>query len=169
MRHTAFAAAALALAVGVSAPGAAQGPTGVPAALARFTLSDQHGELRAVDASVRILLLSRDMDSGAVVREALERHGDGAAAFLAARGAVYVADVSRMPGLVRSLIALPRMRGRPYPVLLDEQGTATAALPAQEGRATVLRLEALRPVRAEFAGTPDELLGWLGPDPAAAR
>jgi hypothetical protein len=70
---------------------------------------------------------------------------------------------------VRRLIALPRMRGRPYPVLLDEQGTATAALPAQEGKATVLWLEALRPVRADFASSPDELLEWLGPAAAPAR
>ena len=168
MRRTAL-AAAVAAALAASVPAPAQGPSVVPAALEPLALPDQHGEARAVDASVRILVLSRDMDGGAVVREALERQGDGAAAFLAARGAVYVADVSRMPGLVRRLIALPRMRGRPYPVLLDEQGAATAALPAQEGRATVLWLEGLRPMRADFASTPDELLGWLGPDPAAER
>lgn len=152
---------ALALALAVAAPAAAGGPTLVPAQLAPFSLPDQHGETRAVDASVRLVVLSRDMDGGSVVREALAKQGGGAAAFLAAHGAVYVADVSRMPGLVRSLIALPRMRSRPYPVLLDEDGKATAALPSEEGRATVLWLDALHPQRVDFAATPEALLEQL--------
>jgi hypothetical protein len=63
-----------------------------------------------------------------------------------------------MPGLVRRLFAVPRMRGRPYPVLLDTTGEATAALPAEPGRATVLWLEDLRPVRVELFDSPDALL-----------
>ena len=161
MSLAARAAATLAAALTLAAPALAQGPTLMPARLEPFSLPDQHGASRAVDASVRILVLSRDMDGGAVVREALAKQGDGAAAFLAARGAVYAAAVSRMPGLVRTLFALPRMRARPYPVLLDERGAATAGLPSREGMATVLWLDALHPVRADFAGSPDELLEQL--------
>ena len=127
MRCIAIAAAGLVLAASAPAPG--QGPAVVPAALEPLALPDQHGEARAVDASVRILVLSRDMDGGAVVRAALEAQGDAAGEFLSARGAVYVADVSRMPGLVRRLLAVPRMRSRPYSVLLDTTGDATRAEP----------------------------------------
>jgi hypothetical protein len=150
------------LALCVAAAASAQGPAVVPDRLAAFELPDQHGDPRRVDGAVRVLLLSRDMDGGAVVRGALEAKGSGAGAFLAERGAVYVADVSRMPGIVRSLFAIPRMRGRPYPVLLDTTGEATAALPSEPGRATVIWLEDLRPVRVELVGAPDELLAKLG-------
>jgi hypothetical protein len=144
----------------------AQGPTLVPERLEAFELADQHGAPRRVDAAVRVLLLSRDMDGGAVVRGALETKGGEAGAYLAARGAAYVADVSRMPGVVRSLFALPRMRSRPYPVLLDTTGDVTRALPSEEGRATVIWLDELRPVRVELVGSADELLAALGPDSA---
>lgn len=143
----------------------AQGPSVVPDRLAAFELPDQHGVPRRVDEGVRVLLLSRDMDAGAVVRGALEAQGEQAGGFLAERGAAYVADVSRMPGVVRSLFALPRMRSRPYPVLLDTTGDVTRSLPSEEGRATVIRLEALRPVRVEFVGSTEELLAELGPAP----
>jgi hypothetical protein len=150
------------LALLLALPAAAQGPTIVPDRLAGFELPDQHGVSHRVDAAVRVLLLSRDMDGGAVVRGALEAKGAEAGAFLAGLGAVYVADVSRMPGIVRRLFALPRMRSRPYPVLLDTTGEATAALPAEPGRASVLWLEDLRPVRVETFGAPEALLAALG-------
>jgi hypothetical protein len=149
-----------------SLPAAAQGPKLVPERLAAFELPDQHGSPHRVDGAVRILILSRDMDGGAVVRGALETRGEAARAFLAERGAVYVADVSRMPGIVRSLLAMPRMRGRPYPVLLDTAGEATAGLPSEPGRASLVWLEDLRPVRVEFVATPEELLAKLGLHPA---
>ena len=156
----------LLLALLLAAPVAAQGPSVVPDRLAPLELADQHGTTRRVDENVKVLLLSRDMDGGAVVREALESQGEGAGDFLAERNAVYVADVSRMPALVRSLFALPRMRARPYPVLLDTTGDATAALPSEPERATVIWLDALRPVRVELVGSSDELLAKLGGPPA---
>ena len=63
--------------------------------------------------------------------------------------------VSRMPALVRGMIAKPRMRRRPYPVLLDEEGDATAVLPSREGRPTVLLLEAGRIRRVAHPETPE--------------
>jgi hypothetical protein len=162
MPHFARVAAVLALLTAAPTAAASQGPLAVGDAIAPFELMDQHEKSHTVDAGVRVLLLSRDMDGGGVVREALERQGDAAGAFLAERSAVYVADVSRMPGLVRRMIAIPRMRGRPYPVLLDQEGTTTAALPSQAGKASVLWLDGLRLVRVEQVDTPDALLELLG-------
>jgi hypothetical protein len=159
MPATACAGALVALLLAL--PAAAEGPKLVPDRLAAFELPDQHGSPQRVDGAVRVLLLSRDMDGGAVVRGALETKGAEAGAFLSGLGAVYVADVSGMPGLVRRLFAVPRMRGRPYPVLLDTTGEATAALPAEPGRASVLWLEDLRPVRVELFDSPDALLAAL--------
>jgi hypothetical protein len=155
-------AAALALLTMATTVAAKPTPLAVGDAIAPFELTDQHDKTHAVDAGVKVLLLSRDMDGGGVVRAALERQGDAAATFLAERSAVYVADVSRMPGLVRRVIAIPRMRGRPYPVLLDQEGATTASLPSAEGKASVLWLDGLRLVRVEQVDSPDTLLELLG-------
>ena len=56
------------LAVGVAA---ATEPYAVGDAIAPFTLEDQHGEDRSVDASVKVILFSRDMDGGDYLKEAL--------------------------------------------------------------------------------------------------
>jgi hypothetical protein len=127
--------------------------------LAPIALEDQHGRPGVVDAATRAVLLSRDMDGGSLVREALATDG---AARLEQVGAVYVADVHAMPGLIRRVIAIPRMRERPYRVLLDTEGGPTSGLPAEEGKATWLRLDGLRVVEVRFLTSPEEIRAVLG-------
>ncbi len=118
----------------------AEEPYAVGEQLASIELEDQHGELRALDESVKLILFSRDMDGGDILREGVARVGGER---LEGLGALYLSDIHRMPGLVARFIAIPRMRDRPYPVLLDRDGKATARLPDVEGQATILELEGL--------------------------
>jgi len=103
-----------------------------------FTLEDQHGENHQLGSQVRAVLFSRDRDGGEVMSDAMEGH-DGE--FLAARGIVYVNDISAMPGMVTRLFALPKMRRRPYPILLDRDGDLTARFPDRSQAATLIRLD----------------------------
>jgi len=107
-------------------------------AIVPFTLSDQHDRPHEVGSDVRLVLVSYDMNGGALVREALD--GEPADTLMKV-GAVYVANVARMPGFVTRMFALPRMRRRPYPVLLDRDGRATGSLIARDGEAIAVRLE----------------------------
>jgi hypothetical protein len=133
-----------------AASGAAAPPLGAGDVLAPFSLEDQHGVVHPVDAGVRVILISRDMDGGGLLKQALDQAGADAA-WLAERNAVYVADISRMPALVARLFAIPRLRGRGYPVLLDRDGSVTARLPTAEKRASVIQLDALRIARVTHA------------------
>lgn len=125
-----------------------------------LSLNDQHGTPAVVDAATRVVLFTRDMDGGKLVKEVL---ADDGAAQLVAAGAVYVSDVSAMPGLIRSMFALPSLRKRPYSIVLDEEGRQTSALPGQEGRATVLTLDSGRITAVSFAGTTAEVRAALTP------
>jgi hypothetical protein len=114
-----------------------------------FALDDQHGQRVEVDAAVRVLVVTRDMGGGDVVKEALAGADQ---AFLDARHAVHVADISRMPGLISRMIALPRMRKRPYRVLIDTDGAVARQFPAVEGKPTVVALDHLRVTHPATAG-----------------
>ena len=133
-------------------------PVAVGSTLPPRTLPDQHGTAHAIDESVRLVLFTRDMKGGGVVKEALQADGRG---FLERHHALYVSDVSRMPGIIRATIAKPRLRGRGYPILLDEEGTATADLPAADGKATLLFLDELQVKRVEQVGSVEELRGAI--------
>jgi hypothetical protein len=155
----AFALGALALGLALAPPASGE-PYAVGSRIEPLILTDQHGVERRVDAATRVVLLSRDMDGGGCVREALASEG---AAWLEQAGAVYVADVSRMPGLIRRLFAIPRMRERGYPVLLDVEGTPTARLPAEAGKASWIRLEGLRIAEVRFLASAAEVTAALAP------
>jgi threonine dehydrogenase-like Zn-dependent dehydrogenase len=133
-------------------------PYAVGSTVAVLELPDQHDAVHRIDATTRAVLLSRDMDGGGHVREALASDG---ASQLTAAGAVYVADVSGMPALIRRMIAIPRMRGRVYPVLLDTDGGPTAPFPAQDGQATWIRLDGLRVSEIRFLGSAEEVKAAL--------
>ena len=105
-----------------------------------FTLEDQHGESHTVDASVKVILFSRDMEGGDLLKEGL---ADAAPGYLGGKNAVYVADISGMPGLIAKMFAIPAMRDRPYSMLLDRDGETTARLPDMEGQATLVFLDRL--------------------------
>ena len=125
-----------------------------------FSLEDQHGVTHAVDESIRVILFSRDMKGGELLKEALSETSEG---YLESHGAAYVADISGMPKLVARLFALPAMRKRPYPVLLDRIGDATQQLPDLEARATLIFCHELEIQRVEYAETAAGVLRALEP------
>ena len=62
---------------------------------------------------------------------------------------LYVADIHGMPSFIARMFAIPSMQKRPYPMLLDRDGAATARFPSEEGKATLLFLEdRVHPVRS---------------------
>lgn len=105
-----------------------------------FTLEDQHGENNTADESVKVILFSRDMEGGDLLKDGL---ADVAPGYLSEKKAIYVADISAMPGLIAKMFAIPAMRDRPYSILLDRDGTTTAGLPAEEGKASLVFLDRL--------------------------
>lgn len=117
-------------------------------------LEDQHGERHPVDASVNVVLFSRDMKGGEVLKEGL---ADVAPGYLAAMKAVYVADISEMPGMVARMFAIPAMRDRPYSILLDRDGDTTARLPDVDGQATLIFLDRLTVQRIVSVSEPAAL------------
>jgi hypothetical protein len=131
---------ALAFSAMLIADAALAQPYAVGDAIQPFTLEDQHGKSHTADGSVKVILFSRDMEGGDILKQGL---ADVDPDYLNAKQAVYVADISRMPGLIATMFAIPAMRDRPYSMLLDRNGETTARLPAAEGQATLIFLDRL--------------------------
>jgi hypothetical protein len=148
----AVALAAVPLARAAGPGGEPPPPLAVGERLPAFQLEDQHGRPGQVDESIRLLLFAADMDAGGLVNDALE--GDASLRDLAARGAVFVSDIHRMPAIVTRLFALPSMRRRPYRMLLDREPGPTLRIPRREGQVTLLGLESLTIRRVAYADTP---------------
>jgi hypothetical protein len=131
---------ALAVSAVLAADAAFAEPYAVGDPIESFTLDDQHGKRHTVDGSVKVILFSRDMEGGDILKQAL---ADVDPEYLNGKQAVYVADISRMPRLIATMFAIPAMRDRPYSMLLDRDGEITARLPNAEGQATLIFLDQL--------------------------
>jgi len=106
--------------------------------LAPWTLLDQFDAPYTLNDKTRILLVARDMDGAKLVNAALEGKPKG---YLDERQAVFLADISRMPSVIATLFALPKMRNYNYRILLDRDARIAPRYPAGEGEVLWLQLE----------------------------
>jgi hypothetical protein len=127
-----------------------------------LTLKDQHDASHTVDGATRFVIFSAEREVSALVEKALtDQSGDS----LAAAGVQYISDISAMPGLITSVIALPKMRKRAYPMLLGFEAEETAMLPRQPGKVTLIRSEGGTIASVQFIGDSVTLRSALGLTP----
>ncbi|MFB1486637.1 MULTISPECIES: hypothetical protein [unclassified Thiocapsa] len=131
--------------------------TGTPMPV--LTFKDQHDTTQTIDANTRLLIFSKEREVSALVETAL---ADQTTELLSAAGIQYVSDISAMPGLVTSMIALPKMRKRPYPMLLGREAEETAMLPSEPGKATLIATEGGSITSVQFIGDAASLRAALG-------
>ncbi|MGD9247914.1 MAG: hypothetical protein PVI60_08150 [Desulfobacteraceae bacterium] len=125
--------------------------------LPELNLPDQHGDSHTL-SSRNVVLFAPDKGAGKLAHEVLS-HTDKAE--MAARGIVFISDISGMPTLIARMFALPAMRKYPYRVLLGYEKQDTAMFPRQQGRVTVLHITAGKVSRIEYATSPEGLAGII--------
>jgi hypothetical protein len=141
--------------------GAALAELGPGDPLPEVSLQDQHGATHTIGADTRLLLFAADRPASDLINGYLKAQpGD----FLSSRQAAYVADVSTMPGLITRLVALPRMRERPYRILLVDDATRVAFLPRRAGMVTLIHLDAGTVANVRFLSDAEQLAAALQPD-----
>lgn len=127
--------------------------------LPELDLKDQFELAWRVEPGTKLVLFSSSRKAGDMVQAVLGEQPKG---FLASRQAVYLADMSRMPGFVTRTFALPVLRAMPFSVgvVLDEQ--LLADWPRQDGAVTVIGLQDARVSSLTFATDEAALRSVLG-------
>jgi urease beta subunit len=138
---------------------AAERPYSVGDRIAPLTLPDQFGEEWSLDTDARVLLFSRDMAGGRILKAAL---ADATKAAFSERRMVYLSDLGGMPAVVTRLIALPNMRKRPYRMMIDRDGSHSGRFPNEAAHASLLFLDALSVVRIVDVASAEALRAELG-------
>lgn len=116
--------------------------------LPMLTLHDQHDQPMAISKDTRLLLFAAEKPAADLLTAYLEEQPDD---FLELNAAVYLMDISGMPKMITRMFALPKMRKRPYRVLLAEDAETLAFLPRHQNQVTVIRLENGRVESLDFA------------------
>ncbi|RLT91526.1 MULTISPECIES: hypothetical protein [unclassified Ketobacter] len=123
-------------------------------------LQDQYSNPFPHEDNMQVLLFTDDMQASRDVRDAMGR----VAPDCYEQGRlVFVANVSGMPRLITRLIALPKMRGYGFPVWLDYEGEATAALPVQEDYVSVIHVEKGTIARIDYVRGMESVMNVIVP------
>ncbi len=143
----------------MSASAAFAAPVVLEQPLPTLALQDQHTQPWSVKADTRLVVFAAGRKPSNVVMEVLGAQAKG---FLESRQAVYVADMSRMPGFVTRTFALPALRDQPFAVGVNLDDKQLADWPRQEDAITLIRLEGGRVSSITYVRTVAELKSALG-------
>lgn len=121
---------------------------GVGDTLGAIRLKDQFGKAHSLEKNVKRIYFTHDMAGGKLLKAAL---GDKGQALLDSQQAVAMTDVSAMPAMIRSMMALPAMKKRSYQIWIDETGSVLGGLPRKPDQVTVIEMDQLVITSVRFA------------------
>lgn len=104
-----------------------------------LTLKDQHDRPVVMPGDAQLLLFAVEKPAADLVNRFLDKQRNG---FLERHGAVFLMDISAMPKMITRMFALPKMRKRPYRIVLADDAEALAFLPRRQNQVTVVELNA---------------------------
>ena len=105
--------------------------------LAPWTLLDQFDQPYSLSDDLQVLLVARNMAGAKLLDAALAGQPKG---YLDARKVVFLADISRMPGVIASAFAVPAMRDYAYRVMLDRSARIAPRYPVENDAVLWLQL-----------------------------
>ena len=138
------------------------GPVEVGQPLPALTLKDQHDKAWQIEVDTKLVLFAAGRKASNLALAVLSAQPKG---FLEQRNAVYLADMSRMPGFVTRTFALPSLREQPFRVGVSLDERVLADGPAQPDAVLLIDLEQGRVSRTRSAGSEAELRTALGLQP----
>lgn len=132
---------------------------GVGELLPSIQLKDQFGKMHSLEPTVKRIYFTHDMAGGKLLKAAL---GDKGQAVLDSQQAVAITDVSQMPAMIRSMMAMPAMKKRSYQIWIDETGKVVAGLPRKPDQVTVIELDHQKITSVKYAAD-EKALAQLKP------
>lgn len=121
---------------------------------------NQHGKPEPFPGEgTHVVLFAVEKAPSDVVNEYLTALGVDA---MRKQGIVFLADISGMPGFVTQTFALPKMRKRPYSILLASKAEQCAFMPHEKDAVTVMHIQQGKITRVAYARDLSALKSAIG-------
>jgi len=127
--------------------------------LPALTLQNQHDQAWRIAPDTQLVLFAAGRKASNLMQTVLAPQPKG---FLAGRHAVYLADMSKMPGFITRTFAMPSLRELNFEVGVSLEGKTLADWPRQDDAVTLIRLDQGRVVSHEYLTTEAQLRAALG-------
>jgi len=125
-----------------------------------FSLPDQFDKKHTLNADTKTLILSFAKATGHTVKDFLSSESDN---YLSSRDALFIADISPMPTVIRNTFALPDLKKSSFPVLLIYDKTIAAQIKndTKADKIAVISLENGTITATQYVTTIEELKDTL--------
>ncbi|MBH2044260.1 MAG: hypothetical protein I8H87_12220 [Comamonadaceae bacterium] len=134
-------------------------PPAAGQAMPPVAVKDQHERDWRIAPDTQLVLFAAGRTASNLAMAVLGAQSKG---FLATRHAVYLADMSKMPGFVTRTFALPSLREQPFAVGVVLDDKLLADWPRQDDAVTLIRLKDGQVAGVDYAKTEAQLRGALG-------
>lgn len=117
-------------------------------------LKDQHDKSVAINEQTNLILFAAGKSTSALMSKTLE---DLPPTTLRDKKALYVADISGMPGFITKMVAIPKMQKRPYTIAILRDEAQSKRVPQKDGAITVIQLKAGKITDINFVTKQEEI------------
>jgi hypothetical protein len=117
-------------------------------------LKDQHDQTVAINEQTNLVLFAAGKSTSALMSKVLE---DLPPTTLKDKKAIYVADISGMPGFITKMIAIPKMQKRPYTIAILRDETQSKLFPQKDDAITIIKLKSGKVTEITFVTKEEEV------------
>jgi hypothetical protein len=117
-------------------------------------LKDQHDQTVAINEQTNLVLFAAGKSTSALMSKVLE---DLPPTTLKDKKAIYVADISGMPGFITKMIAIPKMQKRPYTIALLRDEAQSKLVPQKDDAITIIKLKSGKVTEITFVTKEEEV------------
>ena len=121
--------------------------------LPTLKIKDQFEKEHVVDANIKTIIFSASKSEGTTIKEFLLTKDKD---YLTTNKAVYVADITGMPSIITSLVAMPKMKAYPFSVLLVDDSNK-GLFPVKEDMISIISLDSGKITDVKYVKTAEEL------------
>lgn len=117
-------------------------------------LKDQHDKSVAINEQTNLILFAAGKSTSALMSKTLEELPP---TILAEKKAIYVADISGMPGFITKMVAIPKMQKRPYTIAILRDEAQSKRFPQKDDAITVIKLKGGKVTDIDFVTKQEEI------------
>lgn len=116
-------------------------------------VKDQFEKEFTIDTTIKTIIFSASKTEGTTIKEYLLTKDKD---YLTNNKAFYVADITGMPSIITSLIAMPKMKAYPFSVLLVDDSNK-GLFPVKEDMISIITLDNSKITDVKYVKTAEEL------------
>jgi len=122
--------------------------------LNKFKYETPQGRDMRVSKDIRLVIIAYEKDTGELVNSFLDTKNQY---YLEKNKAVFIADIHKMPSIIATLFALPKLKKFKHPIYLHYDEEFSKDLPLKSDKVTLLEIKNGKIKRVNFIATKDEL------------